>query len=128
MSKTLVEMTAEIIQSQISTKQMSTEEIKTALNDTFQTLKALQDSESLGTEVEAEETNPVIDPKKSIQRNKIICLECGQEFKMLSPKHLKSHDLTARDYRKKQENRGGHERFDRSGGKRGNKRFNHDED
>lgn len=84
MSKTLVEMTAEIIQSQISTKQMSTEEIKTALNDTFQTLKALQDSESLGTEVEAEETNPVIDPKKSIQRNKIICLECGQEFKMLS--------------------------------------------
>ncbi len=35
MSKTLVEMTAEIIQSQISTKQMSTEEIKTALNDTF---------------------------------------------------------------------------------------------
>ena len=100
MSKTLVEMTAEIIQSQISTKQMSTEEIKTALNDTFQTLKALQDSESLGTEVEAEETNPVIDPKKSIQRNKIICLECGQEFKMLSPKHLKSHDLTARDYSK----------------------------
>ena len=101
MSKTLVEMTAEIIQSQISTKQMSTEEIKTALNDTFQTLKALQDSESIGTEVETEETNPVIDPKKSIQRNKIICLECGQEFKMLSPKHLKSHELTAREYREK---------------------------
>ena len=77
MSKTLVEMTAEIIQSQISTKQMSTEEIKTALNDTFQTLTALQDSD------------------------KIICLECGQEFKMLSPKHLKSHELTAREYRKK---------------------------
>lgn len=30
MSKTLVEMTAEIIQSQISSKQMSTEELKTA--------------------------------------------------------------------------------------------------
>ncbi|MDX9835326.1 MAG: MucR family transcriptional regulator [Desulfobulbus sp.] len=101
MSKTLVEMTAEIIQSQISTKQMSTEEIKVALNDTFQTLKSLQDSETIGTEIGAEETSPVIDPKKSIQRNKIICLECGQEFKMLSPKHLKSHDLTARDYRKK---------------------------
>jgi len=38
MSKTLVEMTAEIIQSQISNKQMTTDEIKVALNDTFQAL------------------------------------------------------------------------------------------
>ncbi|WP_028317689.1 MucR family transcriptional regulator [Desulfobulbus elongatus] len=101
MSKSLVEMTAEIIQSQISTKQMTTEEIKAALNDTFQTLKALQDSESVGIEPEPEEANPVIDPKKSIQRNKVVCLECGQEFKMLSPKHLKSHGLTSKEYRKK---------------------------
>ena len=101
MSKSLVEMTAEIIQSQISSKQMSTEEIKAALNDTFQTLKSLQDSESVGVETEQEETSPVIDPKKSIQKNKIICLECGQEFKMLSPKHLKSHGLTSKEYRKK---------------------------
>jgi predicted transcriptional regulator len=101
MSKSLVEMTAEIIQSQISSKQMTTEEIKAALNDTFQTLKALQDSELVGTEPEPEEANPVIDPKKSIQKNKIVCLECGQEFKMLSPKHLKSHSLTSKEYRKK---------------------------
>jgi len=101
MSKSLVEMTAEIIQSQISSKQMSTEEIKAALNDTFQTLKSLQDSEVIGVESEQEESSPVIDPKKSIQKNKIICLECGQEFKMLSPKHLKSHGLTSKEYRKK---------------------------
>lgn len=101
MSKSLVEMTAEIIQSQISSKQMTTEEIKAALNDTFQTLKALQDSESVAIDVEPEEANPVIDPKKSIQKNKIVCLECGQEFKMLSPKHLKSHGLSSKEYRKK---------------------------
>ena len=101
MSKSLVEMTAEIIQSQISSKQMTTEEIKAALNDTFQTLKSLQDSESVGIETEQEDASPVIDPKKSIQKNKIICLECGQEFKMLSPKHLKSHGLNAKEYRKK---------------------------
>lgn len=101
MSKSLVEMTAEIIQSQISSKQMTTDEIKSALNDTFQTLKALQESESVVTEPEPEEANPVIDPKKSIQKNKVVCLECGQEFKMLSPKHLKSHGLTSKEYRKK---------------------------
>jgi len=101
MAKTLVEMTAEIIQSQISTKQMTTDEIKAALNETFQTLRSLHDSENCQCEVEAEKTAPELDPKKSIQRNKIVCLECGQEFKMLSPKHLKSHGLTSREYRKK---------------------------
>ncbi len=102
MSKTLVEMTAEIIQSQITSKQMTTDEIKTALNETFQALKSLQDAEAGGVmETEAEATSPAMDPKKSIQKNKIVCLECGQEFKMLSPKHMKSHGLTSKEYRQK---------------------------
>jgi len=104
MSKTLVEMTAEIIQSQIGSKQMTTDEIKAALNDTFQALKTLQDVESCAIAgVESEETTaaPTLDPKKSIQRNKVVCLECGQEFKMLSPKHLRSHGLTGKEYRNK---------------------------
>lgn len=104
MSKTLVEMTAEIIQSQISSKQMNTEELKMALNETFQALKALQDAESCScecTDTEAGTTTPTVDPKKSIQKNKVVCLECGQEFKMLSPKHLKSHGLDSKEYRKK---------------------------
>ncbi len=102
--KTLVEMTAEIIQSQISTKQMTTEEIKLSLQDTFQTLKLLQDMQDTGVTDESEssaDTQPVMDPKRSIQKNKIVCLECGQSFKMLSPKHLKSHGLDAKSYRKK---------------------------
>ncbi len=101
MSKTLVEMTAEIIQSQIGSKEMTTDEIKVALNDTFQTLKSLQDAEVTGLDTASEEAAPVMDPKKSIQKNKVVCLECGQEFKMLSPKHLKSHGLTSKEYRKK---------------------------
>ena len=95
-------MTAEIIQSQISSKQMTTDEIKAALNETFQALKSLQDAEATGViETEAEVSTSVIDPKKSIQKNKVVCIECGQEFKMLSPKHLKSHGLISKEYRKK---------------------------
>lgn len=102
MGKTLVEMTAEIIQSQISSKQMTTDEIKAALNETFQALKALQDNESIGVAGPEPEAAPqTLDPKKSIQKNKVICLECGQEFKMLSPKHLQSHGLDSKAYRKK---------------------------
>lgn len=102
MSKTLVEMTAEIIQSQIGSKQMTTDEIKVALNETFQALKSLQENEAGGAvEQETEASGVVIDPKRSIQKNKVVCLECGQEFKMLSPKHLKSHGLDSKGYRKK---------------------------
>ena len=100
MSKSLVEMTAELVQSQVSGTDMTTDEIKTALHDTYQTLKSLQSAELTGQDI-AQESKPVMDPKRSIQKNKVICLECGQEFKMLSPKHLRSHDLTSKEYRKK---------------------------
>jgi len=101
MSKSLVEMTVEIVQSQISSKEMTSDEIKVALNDTFQTLKALQEAELTGQPLEAGEAKPVMSPERSIQKNKVVCLECGQAFKMLSPKHLKGHDLTPREYRQK---------------------------
>lgn len=101
MTKSLVEMTADIVQSQMSSKEMSSEEIKVALNETFQTLKALQEAEISGQPIETAESKPVMAPERSIQKNKVVCLECGQAFKMLSPKHLKSHDLTPKEYRKK---------------------------
>jgi predicted transcriptional regulator len=101
MSKSLVEMTAEIVQAQISTKDMSKDEIKAALHDTFLTLKGLQDAEASGHSPEQAEGKPAISPEKSIQKNQVVCLECGQAFKMLSPKHLKSHELTPKEYRKK---------------------------
>lgn len=99
MSQSLVEMAAGIIQSQCSSKNMTTEEITNALQNTFKALHVLQSEEASGA---AGETGVMdINPSKSIQKNKIICLECGQEFRMLSPKHLKSHSLTGREYREK---------------------------
>ena len=103
MSRTLEQLTAEIIQSQISSKQMTTEEIKTAVSETFQALKSLQDAENgvvVDTGVESTSSQS-LDPKKSTQKNKIVCLECCQEFRMLSGKHLASHALDAKAYRAK---------------------------
>ena len=106
MTKSLVEMAAGIIQSQCGTKDMSSEEVATSLQSTFKALLALQAEEVQGgadAAAAAAESGakPAVNitPARSIQKNKIICLECGQEFKMLSPKHLKSHELTGREYR-----------------------------
>ena len=107
MGKTLVEMAADIIQSQCSSVGMSAEEISLSLQNTFKTLQSLQSAESLagpeGTIKAGLSAKPgtTISPEKSLQKNKVICLECGQEFKMLSPKHLGSHGLTSREYRVK---------------------------
>ncbi|HIJ79191.1 MAG TPA: MucR family transcriptional regulator [Deltaproteobacteria bacterium] len=106
MSKSLVEMAADLVQSQCASKGMSTEEIAMALQSTFGALQALQADEAKLQGVVAEGgavagTGVGVTPEKSIQKNKIVCLECGQEFKMLSPKHLRSHGLTGREYRAK---------------------------
>ena len=103
MGKSLVEMAADIVQAQSAAKSMTQEEIAATLQATYKTLQALQMNEqsSAGEEQVKAPAAPDLAPEKSIQKNKIICLECGQEFKMLSPKHLASHDLTGRQYRQK---------------------------
>ena len=104
MTKSLVEMAAEIIQSQSSSTSMSTEEVAFALQNTFKTLQSLHEEEgkmSADATGETQSAGINIAPEKSILKNKIICLECGQEFKMLSPKHLASHGLNGRQYREK---------------------------
>ncbi len=106
MGKSLVEMAADLVQSQCASKAMSTEEMTLALQSTFNALQALQAGEAKQQAGISEGTAgvaalPGMTPEKSIQKNKIVCLECGQEFKMLSPKHLRSHGLTGREYRGK---------------------------
>ncbi|RJQ66806.1 MAG: transcriptional regulator [Desulfobacteraceae bacterium] len=112
MAKSLVEMAADIVQSQSATRNMTTDEITYALQQTFTALHTLQQGETAFTapgagetavdgETGAGKTPSGIAPDKSIQKNKIVCLECGQEFRMLSPKHLKSHGLSGREYRTK---------------------------
>ncbi|MDA8164728.1 MAG: MucR family transcriptional regulator [Desulfobacteraceae bacterium] len=105
MGKSVLEMAAEIVQSQCSTKNMSTEEVASALQSTFKALQSLQ-SEEAGGQAAAGAPQEAgrkaeMSPEKSIQKNKIVCLECGQEFRLLSPKHLRSHGLTGREYRQK---------------------------
>jgi len=85
---------------------MSAEDITSSLQNTFNVLQVLQANEVSAEAVpvggEQKDENAVdVAPEKSILRNKIICLECGQSFKLLSPKHLASHGLNGKEYRKK---------------------------
>ena len=106
MSKSLVEMAADIVKAQCTSTSMSAEDVSLALQNTFQVLQSLQASESSAEAAAGEagkeaEGAAAVAPEKSILKNKIICLECGQSFTLLSPKHLAGHGLSGREYRKK---------------------------
>ena len=103
MMKTLTEMTAEIAIAQASHSVMSAEDMEGFLKKTFQALNEIKTmEEGLESGSEAPAPPEMTDPGKSIQKNKVICLECGREFKLLSNRHLnKEHNMDAKVYRKK---------------------------
>lgn len=110
MTRKLVEISADIIQNQVSTTPMSPDELVLSLQKVFRALQDMQKSETDGTVLDLAKTleegseesgPPQISPRESIQQDKIVCLECGAEMRQLTARHLVSHELTPREYRKK---------------------------
>ena len=97
MSKTLVEMSASIVMAQASQSKLSPDDIVDSLRKVFQTLKNIQ---QMGNVSEIDEAISR-DPQSSIQRDQVVCLECGKAFKLLSNRHLALHGLTPRAYKQK---------------------------
>jgi predicted transcriptional regulator len=97
-SKSLVEMCTDIVSAQASHTPMSSQDIVDSLRQVFRTLQEVQ---QLGDNLELEDGGMSRDPQSSIQRNQVLCLECGKAFKLLSNRHLALHGLTPRAYKHK---------------------------
>jgi len=106
MAKSLVEMAAEIVKAQAGVARMSGEEIESALNKTYEALSSInareqgdevEEPQSVDGELEWLRKNPL----ESIQRNKVIDLETGQEFRLITNRHLKKFGMTTKEYKKK---------------------------
>jgi predicted transcriptional regulator len=101
MPKSLVEMASEIVAAQASHTPMSPEELSEGVRKVFEVLQSLQASEAGMTVGGEGEGVLAVKPQDSIQRTRVICLECHKEFKLLSNRHLALHGLTSRDYKLK---------------------------
>jgi len=104
MSKALVEMAAEIIGSQASHTKMSADEMSEAIAKVFEALRRAKAAEDEGVPVGGVVILPAEKParaKRSVFRNRVICLECGREFKQLTNRHLAQHGLNKRTYKDK---------------------------
>ena len=101
MSKSLVEMASEIIAAQARHTPMSPDEISEGVKKVFGILQQLQVLEA-GMPGSSDGEGPgKLTPQDSIQRNRVICLECNKEFKLLSNRHLALHGMNSREYKLK---------------------------
>jgi len=104
MPKKLIEIASEIVQTQVSLSPMTAADIAASLRQVFSTLQEMQKTESGEIELpQTQESAPaqVLTPQDSIQDDKVICLECGAAMKQLTVKHLASHGLSLKEYKKK---------------------------
>ena len=101
MAKSLVEMASEIVAAQARQAPMSPDDISTGVKKVFAILQQLQALEAGMLGASEGEVAGKLTPQDSIQRNRVICLECHREFKLLSNRHLALHGMNSREYKLK---------------------------
>lgn len=112
MEKRLLELAVEIVHAQVSLGKMSGEEIEAVLIRVYNALYKMQQAEEGQRTVAVEEgageaaygraeapARP--DARASIQEDKVTCLECGAEFRQLTANHLRTHQLSPKEYKRK---------------------------
>ena len=92
----LIQLVSDLVKTQASQSTLTPDEMTDAIRKVYKALKWVQDQENRSSQ--AAEEHKMSGPD-SIQRNKVICLECGKEFKVLTKRHLALHELDQREYK-----------------------------
>lgn len=96
----LAELTAEIVSAYVGNNTVDAAELSNLI---VSVNVALGSTVGAAMAAPAEKPTPAVNPKKSVGREYIICLEDGKKFKSLK-RHLMSHyGLTPEEYREKWE-------------------------
>lgn len=94
----LAELTAQVVSAYVGNNTIAAEELSSLITNVHSALGSTVGVASSGP---AEKPKPAVNPKKSLTKDYIICLEDGQKFKSLK-RHLMSHyGMTPQDYREK---------------------------
>lgn len=90
----LMQQAIEITRAQAGVRPMTATEVADYIKELARTLE-----EAFNEEEPA--PMPAVDPKNSIGESYVTCIECGKKFKVLGNRHLKTHDLTSKEYKAK---------------------------
>ena len=90
----------EIVKAQASVRNMTEEEIASMVKSLSESIKSISEGGEAAVGSESEQ-QPAVDPKKAIREKSVVCLECGKTFKVLTKRHLATHNLTPAEYKEK---------------------------
>jgi predicted transcriptional regulator len=96
MSEFIPQSVLDIVKAQASVRPMSEDEIIGMVVKLKNAISGVEGEATL-----PKEEIPEIPAHKGIKANSVTCLECGKTFKLLTKRHLATHDLTAAQYREK---------------------------
>jgi len=111
MDKKLLELAVDLVEAQATGNKMAGEEMESSLLRVYNALFLIREAEREGRPVDVvgsdEQVNASaewaqdLEPRASIQEDRVVCLECGAEFRQLTANHLRTHKITPREYKKK---------------------------
>ncbi len=87
----LLTLTTEVVAAHVGSNAVAVDQIPSLINDIHQAL--------VGLGVEKPALTPAVPIKRSIQKNAILCLECGKTGKMLKRHLSTAHGLGVKEYR-----------------------------
>jgi predicted transcriptional regulator len=96
MDSEIITLTADIVSAHIAANVVSSDQLPALIRSVHQTLTSIGQAP-----VEPITAEPAVAVKKSVFSDHILCLDCGQSFKMLK-KHISAeHRMTPDEYRTK---------------------------
>lgn len=99
MSSPLIELTASIVSAHAASTGLTAEQLLLEIQTVHAALKQLESGETAPVEVQP--AAPAMEPKKSIQKNQVVCLICGKSGLKTLTRHLnQAHSMKPAEYRK----------------------------
>ncbi|WP_374530695.1 MucR family transcriptional regulator [Novosphingobium sp.] len=95
-NETLITLTSDIVAAHVSNNSVGVEELPTLISNVYGALAGLGQA---APEPEAAPLKPAVSVRASVKADKITCLDCGMELKMLKRHLMTHHGMTPEDYR-----------------------------
>ena len=96
MNETTLSLTAHIATVFVGNNTVRADQVPTLINEVHRTLATVGEAPAESTKAE-----PVVEVKKSVFADHLVCLGCGRSFKTLKWHIMSDHQLTPEKYRSK---------------------------
>ncbi len=96
LNETLVTLTSDIVAAHVSNNDVSVNDLSTLISNVYGALAGLGKAAPVAEEAPPK---PAVSIRSSVKPDKIVCLDCGMELKMLKRHLMTHHNMSPDQYR-----------------------------